>query len=243
MSSDNWKLDIGTSSDGISDRRWLFVSKTLGVVAMQILLIFIICIGCYHSPGFNQMYEQQMAGESNAMWGLMWGMFAICIISMTMTFCCVIARSILLGMIPFIIFTISLGFMTAINIIQYELDGLIQAILITALATFAAVGFVLLTKANLHSCHGVFFTLLMISVLSGFIFIIFPPSKLISILYYILGIITFVGYLMIDTSDLLRVYQEDEWMIAAMNITLDIINLFLKLLQLGVALGCFSKKK
>lgn len=221
--ADSWR-DLEKGGD-ISDRRYLFIAKTFATVAMQLLIIFIVCIGCYHSPKIMNMSPE---GQS----ALVWASFAICLVSMIVMICCVSSKNLCIAFPFFIVSTICLGFMTAMAVIQYEASIVIQAIIITAIATFACCGYVLLTKVNLHSLHGILFFMLMLSVISGFVFIIFPPSDLIQIVYAIIGIIIFVGYLLVDTSDIIHNYEEHEWMIAAMNVTLDIINLMLKILAL-----------
>ncbi|XP_031489526.1 protein LIFEGUARD 3-like [Nymphaea colorata] len=66
----------------------------------------------------------------------------------------------------------------------------------------------------------------------GFLQLFFPFSGIASMIYSIIGIIIFSGYVIYDTDDLIKRYSYDEYIWASCRLYLDIINLFLLLLRL-----------
>ena len=51
-------------------------------------------------------------------------------------------------------------------------------------------------------------------------------------LYSLFGAILFCGFIIYDTNNIMRRFGVDDWLIAAIELYLDVINLFLFLLQL-----------
>lgn len=50
-------------------------------------------------------------------------------------------------------------------------------------------------------------------------------------IYGIVGILVFCGYIVHDTDELIKRYEYDEYILAAIDLYLDILNLFLKLVE------------
>lgn len=207
------------------NRRWLFIAKTYASVAIQITIIFITCISCYHSSTFRNKSENQLTNFALIMFGVAMG----CMILTLIANC---AKKTYLALIPFLGFTVSIGLMLAPAILRYQANLLMHALVITAIATVACSVFVFYSQKNLHDWWPILFYLTCLIIIAIPVFFVFPPSKPIEILWTVIGIILFVGWLLVDTSDLIHTYNEDDWMIASMNITLDVLNLFVRILQL-----------
>ena len=137
------------------------------------------------------------------------------------------------ALIPFTIFTICMSILVAIGCLSYDVQVIIQSAVITTAATAVCIGYIWITKRDLHSLHGILSCGLTILIIWGITISIFQPSDKIQILYSIIGIIIFVTYILVDTSDMVNGrYKDDEYLIAAMSLYLDIINLFLYVLDL-----------
>lgn len=206
-------------------KRSIFISKTLATVAFQLFIVGIITLSSYNSEKFRTMSQESQSA-------LVWASFAFAIVTMIITIVMVKMKMIILALIPYLVFTVFVGLMFAVGACQNDASVIIHSVGITVVATIICVSIVLCTGVNLHSYNGVASTLLTILIVSGFVFWIFPPNEDIQVLYCVLGIIVFVGYMLIDTSELIHAYEEDEWIIAAMNIFLDIINLCLYIMDL-----------
>lgn len=61
--------------------------------------------------------------------------------------------------------------------------------------------------------------------------IVFPFGKITNMIYGILGTIIFSGYIIYDTDNLIKRYSYDDYIWASVNLYLDILNLFLSLIN------------
>lgn len=62
--------------------------------------------------------------------------------------------------------------------------------------------------------------------------VFFPMGKISVMIYGGLGAIVFAGYIVYDTDNLIKRYSYDEYIWASVSLYLDIINLFLSLLNI-----------
>ena len=79
--------------------------------------------------------------------------------------------------------------------------------------------------AGLYSC-------LWIIIIGSFISAFLPNMPVFNVAMAILGCITAVGYILYDTSEIINRMEIDEYVFACMSLYIDIIMLFLNLLQL-----------
>lgn len=75
------------------------------------------------------------------------------------------------------------------------------------------------------------FGALVVLMLFGFIQVFFPLGKISVMIYGCLAAIIFCGYIVYDTDNIIKRYTYDEFIWAAVSLYLDIINLFLALLE------------
>lgn len=130
------------------------------------------------------------------------------------------------------VFAISMGLMIGTAIVNYNVDVLVQATLITLGTTLFCTMFVYITQIDLHSWKGILSTYLWLMILMSFVFIFIPINNVVHTIYCALGIVCFVGYILYDTSDFIvsKKHRKDYIEIST-GIYLDIINLFLYILQ------------
>lgn len=62
--------------------------------------------------------------------------------------------------------------------------------------------------------------------------IFLPLGKTSHMIIGIVGILVFCGYIVHDTDELIKRYEYDEYILAAIDLYLDLINLFLKILEM-----------
>ncbi|XP_027630412.1 protein lifeguard 2 [Tupaia chinensis] len=146
------------------------------------------------------------------------------------------ANYILLGF-----FTILQGLLLGAVSVFYKADEVLWATAATALVTLALTLFALQTKWDFTLLNGVLFVFLFVLLVYGII-LLFIRSYWLHLLYAGLGTVLFSLYLVMDVQLMVggRHHHSDldpeEYIFAALNIYLDIINLFLFILQL-IGLG------
>ncbi|XP_004702863.2 protein lifeguard 2 [Echinops telfairi] len=139
------------------------------------------------------------------------------------------------------IFTVLQGLLLGTLTVFYNANELFWAILSTAVVTFSLTIFALQTKLDFTLLNGVLFVSLIILLLYGIV-LIFIRSYWLHALYAALGTILFSLYLVIDMQMMIggkhHYYSlsPEEYVFAVLSIYLDIINIFIFILQL-VGLG------
>lgn len=110
-----------------------------------------------------------------------------------------------------------------------------QAVMGTAAAVMATASIVFLTGIDFSFLGGFLFISLIILIVMGLINLIFIRSKLFSLLRAYIGAVIFTLYLLYDFDRLQKHAGDESWSTAidiSVNIYLDIINLFLDLLEI-----------
>ncbi|WP_320033657.1 Bax inhibitor-1 family protein [Halarcobacter sp.] len=110
-----------------------------------------------------------------------------------------------------------------------------QAVMGTALAVVATASIVFLTDIDFSFLGGFLFISLIILIIMGLINTFFIRSKLFSLIRAYLGAVVFTFYLLYDFNYLQSKSGDESWSTAiniSVNIYLDIINLFLDLLEI-----------
>ncbi|XP_025728649.1 protein lifeguard 2-like isoform X1 [Callorhinus ursinus] len=149
------------------------------------------------------------------------------------------ANYILLGL-----FTVLQGLLLGAVSVFYNAEEVLWATAATAVVTLALTLFALQTKWDFTMLNGMLFVLLFVLIIYG-ILLLFIRSYWLHLLYAGLGTIIFSLYLVMDVQLMVggRHHHSDldpeEYVFAALNIYLDIINLFLFILQL-IGLGRLS---
>jgi len=159
----------------------------------------------------------------------------VCLISMA---CCESVRRktptnfIFLG-----IFTVCEGIMLGTISTYYDVDAVLIAVGITAGVTFALTIFAFQTKIDFTACGGMLCALLVIFVLAGFCLTFLPKTKWVMLGYGSAGALIFSLYIVYDTQLMMGGKHKyslspEEYIFAALNIYLDVVNLFMYILMI-----------
>ena len=105
-----------------------------------------------------------------------------------------------------------------------------DATLLTAVAFLALSGYVHVTRRDFSGLRGMLFVGLIVLVVASLVGL-FIPSQAFQLALAAVSALIFSGYILYDTSDIIH-GGETNYIIAAMRLYLDIINLFLSLLRL-----------
>ncbi|XP_034408998.1 protein lifeguard 1 [Cyclopterus lumpus] len=164
-------------------------------------------------------------------------MAMVIVLIVALSCCGNLRRQVPLNFIALSLFTLAEGLMLGAATVYFNAEAVLWAVGATALVSFALTLFAMQTKWDFTGLNGsmwVFaWTLLSFALLCGIL-----RSQYLYILYACLGTLLFSLYLVFDTQRILggkhRKYEvsPEEYVFAALNLYLDIVTLFLLLLQL-----------
>ncbi|NWI51836.1 LFG4 protein, partial [Calyptomena viridis] len=120
----------------------------------------------------------------------------------------------------------------------YDVSIILQAFILTTAVFLGLTAYTLQSKRDFSKFGAGLFACLWILIFSGFLRLFFY-SETIELVFAAAGALLFCGFIIYDTHLLLHKLSPEEYILAAINLYLDIINLFLHLLRL---LEAFNKK-
>lgn len=215
------------NNGGNKEMRLGFIRKVYGVLSAQ--LIFTACLS---SIGFIDSVREYYLHN---MW-LFWFSFVLSIIVIIPLVCCKnVARKVPINYILLFGFTACESIMlsyafAAIN--DWKL--VLTAAGITVAVTIALTAYACTTKTDFTLLGGMLFVLVTIMFFMGLFYFIF--GQFLRIFYCCLGVLVYSIYLIFDTQLVMgkfgNEFSIDDYIIAALNIYIDIIQLFLYILSI-----------
>ncbi|XP_041650013.1 protein lifeguard 1 [Cheilinus undulatus] len=221
----------GTEDSVFSDRtiRRGFIRKVYLTLMVQLLVtVGIICAFLY--------WETLNEWTSDNYWFTYAMMPSTLVLILAMACCTDLRRKVPFNFIALGLFTVVEGLMLGSVAVFFEAEAVLWAVGGTALVAFSLSVFAIQSKwdfTGLTGCLWVFvWTLLSFAILCAIL-----RSQYVYIVYASLGTLVFSLYLVADTQLILGgnkkyTISPEEYVFAALNLYLDIINLFLMLLQL-----------
>ncbi|NWR98593.1 LFG4 protein, partial [Motacilla alba] len=134
----------------------------------------------------------------------------------------------LFGFVNYFLFTVSF----------YDVSIVLQAFILTTAVFLGLTAYTLQSKRDFSKFGAGLFACLWILIISGFLRLFFY-SETIELVFAAAGALLFCGFIIYDTHLLMHKLSPEEYILAAINLYLDIINLFLHLLRF---LEAFNKK-
>jgi len=159
----------------------------------------------------------------------------------TLTCCSDIGRKTPHNFIFLGLFTVAEGFLLGVVTASYQADEVLIAIGICAAVTLALTAFAFQSKIDFTAWGGTLLAVLVVFSLFGFIMIFLPRDRTMYLVYACIGAVIFSLYIVFDTQMMLGGKHKyslspEEYVFAALNLYLDIINLFLYILRIvGIA--------
>ncbi|XP_076018318.1 transmembrane BAX inhibitor motif containing 1a [Genypterus blacodes] len=227
----------GSGWDSVSIRH-AFIRKVYLVLASQLIVTAaIVAVFTFVKP-VTHFVQRNPA--------VYWTSYAVYFVVHIVLVCCKgPRRKFPWNVILLFIFTLALSFMTGTISSYYDTKAVFLALGITAVVCIAVTVFCFQTKVDLTKCHGLFCILGIVIFVTGIITTIVLSFKYIywlHMLYAALGAIGFTLFLAYHTQLLIgnRKYSisPEEYVFAALSIYVDIIQIFLFLLQI---IGASSK--
>lgn len=206
-----------------------FIRKVYGILVVQLLItVSFIAWFTYH-----QATKQYVRSHM----GIWWAAFAVMIVCLiTMACCGDVRRKAPLNFIFLFIFTLAQSFMLGVAASTYDTDAVLMAVGLCAAVCFGLTMFAFQTKWDFTVMGGGLFVALIILVIFGIV-AIFIPGRVVTLIYASLGALLFSLYLVYDTQLMMGGKHKysispEEYIFAALNLYLDIVNIFLYILTI-----------
>ena len=209
-----------------------FIRKVYGILSAQLVLTFgFILLGTI--PAVNS------ALFSNP--GTTMTFFCIALVLSFVTLiplACVrsIGRSVPINYILLFAFTLCESYMLMLCCAKYNAEVVIAAAALTAGVTVALTIYAFTTKTDFTWLGGMLFAGICILIVTGLLYYIIRPTEVLYLLYCAAGVFIYSIYLIYDTQLISgkfgNAFEIDDYVIAAVNVYLDIINIFLYILSI-----------
>eukprot|EP01103_Thecamoeba_quadrilineata_P003012 TRINITY_DN12848_c0_g1_i1.p1 TRINITY_DN12848_c0_g1~~TRINITY_DN12848_c0_g1_i1.p1 ORF type:complete len:355 (+),score=51.38 TRINITY_DN12848_c0_g1_i1:13-1077(+) len=209
------------------ERRLLFVRKVLMIVATQIMVVALISI----------IFKFALPTEFTQQGWIFWVAFAVEIVSLLILLC--VSKKFPVNVISFSVFTFASGVLVGQAVTYYSVPTIMEAFIVTFVTTVSLIGYTIFEKKDFRFLNGAivaltciicFWAIFMFLIPSMWLYVAPPPlwSYLISLVFIVL----FMMYLLYDVSILMHQLHESEYLLGALQIYLDILNLFLCILSI-----------
>lgn len=168
-----------------------------------------------------------------------WCLYLLLVVSLVSLYALVyvrsLARTVPVNFILLTIFTLAEGYLVSATTIQYDPQTVLNAALLTMSIVVALTVYAFKTETDFTLYGGILYVVLS-SVVMASLLSFFFPSSLFRTIISVVSVILFSFYLIYDTQLILGKGElrltVDDYIFAAMNLYLDIINLFLSILQI-----------
>ena len=168
------------------------------------------------------------------------------VVAMVTSFACIISLAVCAeqarthpnNLIFLSIFTLAEGVLVGSACAAYEVEAVVMAVAITALVVGGLVGYAMTTKTDFTGAGPYLFSALWMLVLYGLIVSFFPPLRTLNLAYSAIGVVLFSFYLIYDVQLIVGGKHNkfrfcvDDAVFASLNVYLDIINLFIRILHI-----------
>ncbi|KAF5269896.1 hypothetical protein FQR65_LT05695 [Abscondita terminalis] len=236
MYGTSYPEDPDVKGFGFSDKtiRRGFIQKVYAILMAQLLITCAIISFFMFHDGARRFVRANS-------W-LIFVAFGVLFVAMIALACCGEVRRkspanyILLGL-----FTLAESFMLAVCASQYQVNEVLMAVGITAVICLALTLFAFQTRWDFTMCGGFLFICVIVLMVFGLIASIMAAtgngSKVVSLVYASLGALLFSIYLIYDTQLMMGGKHKysispEEYIFAALNLYVDIINIFLYILTI-----------
>lgn len=126
---------------------------------------------------------------------------------------------------------VNIGVVCAIFYAAGKGMAIMQAVFVTAAIFLSLTAYAHITKSDFSFMGGFLICALFANMIFGII-AFYSGSTWGSFLYHVIGVLIFCGFILYDTAALIHKYGCDDYIIASIELYLDIVNLFLHILAL-----------
>ncbi|XP_046968526.1 protein lifeguard 1-like isoform X1 [Vanessa cardui] len=206
-----------------------FIRKVYGILMCQLLVtLSFITLFVYHTP--TKLWVQRNTY-------MFWIAFAVVLVTLIAMACChSVRRTAPMNFIFLGIFTVAESFLLGVTSSMYASDAVMMAVGLTAAVCLALTLFAFQTKWDFTVMGGALLCATVVLLIFGIV-AIFVPGKTMTLIYASLGALIFSLYLIYDTQLMMGgkhkfTISPEEYVFAALNLYLDIINIFIYILTI-----------
>lgn len=206
-----------------------FIRKVYSILTVQLsVTLAIICLFVFHQPTRRWVLQHHQ---------LVWVALIVLFITMIAMACCEsVRRSSPMNFIFLGIFTLAQSFMLGVMSAVYDPELVLMAVGITAAVCLGLTIFAFQSRWDFTVMGGVLFVAAIILMLFGLVAMFFP-GKTITLVYASFGALLFCVYLIYDTQMMMGGKHKysispEEYIFAALNLYLDIVNIFIYVLTI-----------
>ncbi|XP_050671554.1 protein lifeguard 1-like isoform X2 [Leptidea sinapis] len=207
-----------------------FIRKVYSILMCQLLVTFsFVALFTFHEP--TKLWVQRNTY-------LFWIAFVVMFVCLIVMACCGDVRRraptnfIFLG-----IFTLAESFLMGVVTSMYQSDAVLMAVGITAAICLTLTLFAMQSKWDFTAMGGILLCCTVVLLLFGIIAMFIPKNNVVTLVYASLGALLFSVYLVYDTQLMMGGKHKysispEEYVFAALNLYLDIINIFMYILTI-----------
>ncbi|XP_071034899.1 protein lifeguard 1 [Parasteatoda tepidariorum] len=209
--------------------RMAFIRKVYSILMVQLAItVGFICLFIY-----NESVRNYTAEHSEM---IIVAIVMVFVLMIAMACCDNVRRTFPLNFICLFLFTFVESFLLGVAACAYEAEEVMWAAGICAFICLGLTAFAFQTKYDFTMMGGFLFVALLCFVIFGFL-AIFLHDRIVQLVYACVGALIFSMYLVYDTQLLIGGHHKysispEEYIFAALNLYLDIINLFIYILQI-----------
>ena len=217
------------SSKYESEMRLGFIRKVLGIVCAQILVTFFITLAIYNSQDFQLFLAENI-------W-ILYTCLAIYVVCIIVLICSKkAARKVPYNYILLGVLTLCLSLIVAAITSQYEPFSVLMILVLTIAITLSLVVYALLAKTDFTTCWALSLVFCVCSVVILIMILSLPNGYDLRYFYYWLCLLAYGFYLVVDVQLIAgkgrHHIKHDDYIVGAMMIYVDLIQIFLTLLEL-----------
>ncbi|CAH1115742.1 unnamed protein product [Psylliodes chrysocephalus] len=203
-----------------------FIRKVYGLLSMQILLTFVIASICMFTPPIKDFVH-------NNDWMMMLSFIASIAILIPLH---IKRKESPANLILLAAFTVVQGYTVGVIVTFYSQAIVLQALLLTLIVLAGLTLFTFQTKRDYSAMHSGLFAGLCILIVGGFMQV-FLQSSVFEIAISFGGALLFCLFIVFDTQMIMKTLSPEEYILATINLYMDIINLFIYILRILQALN------
>ena len=197
-----------------------FLRKVYGILTAQLILTIIVCITCQFSP-----MKELVQGSPL----LLVGVFIGTIVTLVALIFKRHDSPINLYLLTAFTFLESISLGTIITF--YDSSVVIKAFVITATVFIGLTAFTMQSKYDYSTWGAGLFSMLLILIMASFLQALFWTEAM-EFVISVAGAVVFCGFILFDTHMIMHRLSTEEYIMAAVDLYLDLINLFIYMLRI-----------
>jgi len=201
-----------------------FIRRIYSLLCVQLAVTFSMCILFYNVDSVKQYVLQKSV--------LMWIAIILTFVFLFIGSPPCYGRHHPINLLALLGFTLCESYLVGYTCLLYNSVIVLMACGIT-LSTFVGLTlFVMYSKKDFNFLGAGLYSSLWVIILGGIITVFLPNMPIFNVVMAIMGCMVAIGYILYDTSEIVNRMEIDEYVFACMSLYIDIIMLFMNLLQL-----------